>query len=272
MRDGARIRPRRSWPADRSSRPPRRLHVVLRARQWRGRRAACSLLRSAPSQRSAMRWLLRCGRRDTSEALVLCDATGQPLTQTIIQMMMRKAARRANVKAGVHILRPTFCSHLAMRGAPAPGIQELAGHQDLQTQRYMHPQSGRSQRGNRDRRVRLKPDATASSQRSIACADSDSTERASVVGKRAPACRPKRVRPGPPSPRLRRATFARSEREGWREPPRRGGASAPRGGECYRGPTERSDKWRRRDSHPRPKIHPRRNLRCVSASEISFPA
>ena len=70
---------------------------------------------------------------------MLCDATGQPLTQKIIQVMMRKAARRANVKAGVHILRHTFCSHLAMRGAPARAIQELAAHQDLQTtQRYMH--------------------------------------------------------------------------------------------------------------------------------------
>ena len=29
--------------------------------------------------------------------------------------------------------------------------------------------------------------------------------------------------------------------------------------------------WRRRDSHPGPKIHPRRNLRCVSASRISLP-
>ena len=29
--------------------------------------------------------------------------------------------------------------------------------------------------------------------------------------------------------------------------------------------------WRRGDSHPRPKIHPRRNLRCVSASELSSP-
>lgn len=38
-----------------------------------------------------------------------------------------------------HILRHTFCSHLAMRGAPARAIQELAGHQDLgTTQRYMH--------------------------------------------------------------------------------------------------------------------------------------
>jgi hypothetical protein len=33
----------------------------------------------------------------------------------------------------------TFCSHLAMRGAPARAIQELAGHQDPgTTQRYMH--------------------------------------------------------------------------------------------------------------------------------------
>ena len=37
------------------------------------------------------------------------------------------------------LLRHTFCSHLAMRGAPARAIQELAGHQDLTTtQRYMH--------------------------------------------------------------------------------------------------------------------------------------
>ena len=43
------------------------------------------------------------------------------------------------MKDGVHILRHTFCSHLAMRGAPAKAIQELAGHKDLATtQRYMH--------------------------------------------------------------------------------------------------------------------------------------
>ena len=35
--------------------------------------------------------------------------------------------------------RHLFCSHLAMRGAPATAIQELAGHSELSvTQRYMH--------------------------------------------------------------------------------------------------------------------------------------
>jgi integrase len=35
--------------------------------------------------------------------------------------------------------RHTFCSHLAMRGAPTRAIQELAGHSDIATtQRYMH--------------------------------------------------------------------------------------------------------------------------------------
>ncbi len=70
---------------------------------------------------------------------VLCDGTGKPLTQKVVQVLVRRTARRANVKPGIHILRHTFCSHLAMRGAPARAIQELAGHQDLTTtQRYMH--------------------------------------------------------------------------------------------------------------------------------------
>ena len=54
--------------------------------------------------------------------------------------MVRRAAQAGERRSsGVHILRHTFCSHLAMRGAPARAIQELAGHQDLATtQRYMH--------------------------------------------------------------------------------------------------------------------------------------
>jgi integrase len=73
-------------------------------------------------------------------ARVLCESDGNPLSQKMIQGLVRRAARRANLKHdGVHVLRHTFCSHLAMRGAPARAIQELAGHQDLATtQRYMH--------------------------------------------------------------------------------------------------------------------------------------
>jgi site-specific recombinase XerD len=73
-------------------------------------------------------------------ARVVCQRTGSALTQKIVQDHVRRSARRAQLaKSGVHRLRHTFCSHLAMRGAPARAIQELAGHMDLATtQRYMH--------------------------------------------------------------------------------------------------------------------------------------
>jgi integrase len=73
-------------------------------------------------------------------ARVLCADNGKSLTQRLVQGLVQRAARRANLQAvGVHVLRHTFCSHLAMRGAPARAIQELAGHRDLSTtQRYMH--------------------------------------------------------------------------------------------------------------------------------------
>jgi integrase len=70
---------------------------------------------------------------------VLHQNDGSPLTQKMVQTIVKRAAERAGVRAGVHILRHTFCSHLAMRGAPARAIQDLAGHKDLlTTQRYMH--------------------------------------------------------------------------------------------------------------------------------------
>jgi integrase len=78
--------------------------------------------------------------RHLRAARVLCQRDGAPLTQKIVQDYVRRAVRRAQiVKGGLHRLRHSFCSHLAMRGAPARAIQELAGHQDLATtQRYMH--------------------------------------------------------------------------------------------------------------------------------------
>ncbi len=54
---------------------------------------------------------------------------------------MAKAQKREElpVTQALHVLRHTFCLRLAMRGAPAKAIQELAGHENLSTtQRYMH--------------------------------------------------------------------------------------------------------------------------------------
>jgi integrase len=73
-------------------------------------------------------------------ALVFCDREGAALSENIIANHVDHAARAAKLKnRGVHVLRHSFCSHLAMRGAPTRAIQELAGHADLRTtQRYMH--------------------------------------------------------------------------------------------------------------------------------------
>jgi integrase len=72
---------------------------------------------------------------------VLYGNDGQPVTSSFLRRLAEAAQRRAGLRStgGIHILRHTFCSHLAMRGAPAKAIQELAGHADLTTtMRYMH--------------------------------------------------------------------------------------------------------------------------------------
>jgi integrase len=77
---------------------------------------------------------------------VLCEADGKPLTANALTYLVERSTRAAGLAsgrkpkgAGPHVLRHTFCSHLAMRGAPARAIQELAGHRDLMTtQHYMH--------------------------------------------------------------------------------------------------------------------------------------
>ena len=71
---------------------------------------------------------------------VLYQMDGKPLTQKVVRNLALKSAESAGLaKHGVHILRHTFCSHLAMRGAPARAIQELAGHQHIgTTERYLH--------------------------------------------------------------------------------------------------------------------------------------
>ncbi len=72
---------------------------------------------------------------------VLCHDDGTPVGRKGLHGWMGQATRRAGMgkSNALHVLRHTFCSHLAMRGAPAKAIQELAGHADLSTTlRYMH--------------------------------------------------------------------------------------------------------------------------------------
>ena len=79
------------------------------------------------------------GARHLRGERVLCLPDGSPITRDRVIKAVRGAQRVAGIEQGVHILRHTFCSHLAMKGAPARAIQEFAGHADLSTtQRYMH--------------------------------------------------------------------------------------------------------------------------------------
>lgn len=72
---------------------------------------------------------------------VLCHEDGTQVGKKFLEEAMQRATRRAGLprSRNLHPLRHTYCSHLAMQGAPAKAIQELAGHQSLTTTlRYMH--------------------------------------------------------------------------------------------------------------------------------------
>ncbi|MFN7970776.1 MAG: site-specific integrase [Acidobacteriota bacterium] len=72
--------------------------------------------------------------------LVICEEDGSRLTEKTLRWCVGRAGRMAGLERnGVHLLRHTYCSHLAMRARRRRRIQELAGHADLSTtQRYMH--------------------------------------------------------------------------------------------------------------------------------------
>jgi integrase len=55
------------------------------------------------------------------------------------------------VRGALHILRRTFCSHLAKRGIPPLFIKELTGHHRT-TMRCMHMEKKRSTAQSRDGR------------------------------------------------------------------------------------------------------------------------
>lgn len=72
---------------------------------------------------------------------VLTLEGGSPVPGHVLRDWLESVQRRAGLRVmgSLHKLRHTFCSHLAMRGAPPKAIQELAGHESLTTTlRYMH--------------------------------------------------------------------------------------------------------------------------------------
>jgi integrase len=81
---------------------------------------------------------LKCHQHLRSERVLCCD-DGSVATAKMCRIAV--AQRRANLPqpGALHILRHTFCSRLAIAGAPAHAIQSAAGHADLSTtMRYMH--------------------------------------------------------------------------------------------------------------------------------------
>ncbi|MEP6654537.1 MAG: site-specific integrase [Myxococcales bacterium] len=80
------------------------------------------------------------GHRHLRGKLVFCWEDGRRWTFVTMRAGLKRQEKRAGLRiTGWHILRHTFCSHLAMKGAAPRAIQELAGHASISvTERYMH--------------------------------------------------------------------------------------------------------------------------------------
>lgn len=72
---------------------------------------------------------------------LLSHEDGSPLTPKMVRRRMAKIEKAAELggSGALHILRHTYCSHLAMSGLTVHEIQKLAGHANLTTTlQYMH--------------------------------------------------------------------------------------------------------------------------------------
>jgi integrase len=114
--------------------------VTIERNDWKGQVTSTKGNRVRYVPMTARVYQVLQSHRHLKSDRVLCRADGSPMAEHHLVDLLASVARRASMRNnGPHILRHTFCSHLAMRGAPVRAVQELAGHKDLATtQRYMH--------------------------------------------------------------------------------------------------------------------------------------
>jgi integrase/recombinase XerD len=104
--------------------------------------------RMVPVGVQAARWVRRYldgGRRPSAKRLdpgtVFLNRAGRPLSRQGLWGILKRAARRAGLRATVspHTLRHSFASHLLERGADLRSVQAMLGHADISTtQIYTH--------------------------------------------------------------------------------------------------------------------------------------
>jgi integrase len=137
----------------------RRGLITVERSEWKGKVTATKGMkyRVVPMTKRLQRVLA--AHRHLRGPRVLYTDAGETVTAKVLQRWMARAQKRAGLRAtgALHILRHTFCSHLAMRGATAISIQQLAGHENMQTTLgYMHLAKGETERA-----IRLLDDRSA---------------------------------------------------------------------------------------------------------------
>ncbi len=119
--------------------------LSVEASEWKGQVTApkSNRYRVLPMS-TRLRAVLTRLHRARRSAHVLARDDGSMVTDKWLRYRLWRAQDRAGLpRTGMHILRHTFCSHLAEAGVRPAEIKELAGHSSIQhTDRYMHLSPG----------------------------------------------------------------------------------------------------------------------------------